>query len=102
MQSQVTEVGWALVLFCFRNKIEVVNRQGRIYARVLAMPVSFVECNKMQASTGTKSQNSYEGPVLKKLLPEEAKKFLLHHAELGDQGAKELLALVRPTGKAAR
>jgi len=34
---------------------------------------------------------------LKKLAPEEAKKFLLHHANLGDQGAKEILALVRPT-----
>jgi hypothetical protein len=53
----------------------------------------------MQRSTGTKPQKSYEGPALKKLASEEAKKFLLHHADLGDQGAKEILALVRPTDK---
>jgi hypothetical protein len=56
----------------------------------------------MQRSTGTKPQKSYEGPALKKLPPQEAKKFLVHHAKLGDQGAKEILALVRPTDKAAK
>ena len=56
----------------------------------------------MQRSAGTKPQKSYEGPALKKLTPKEAKKFLLHHAKLGDQGAKDILALVRPTDKAAK
>ena len=56
----------------------------------------------MQETTGTKPQKSYEGPALKKLKPKEAEKFLLHHANLGDQGAKEILALVRPTDKGAK
>ena len=56
----------------------------------------------MQRSTGAKLQKSYERPALKKLAPKEAKKFLLHHANLGDQGAKEILALVHPIGKAAK
>jgi hypothetical protein len=46
----------------------------------------------MQPSTGTKRQKSYERPTLKKLASEEAEKFLVHHANLGDQGAKEILA----------
>lgn len=41
-------------------------------------------------------RNAYEMPCLRKLEPEEAKQFLLHHAELGDPDAKELLALVLP------
>jgi hypothetical protein len=53
----------------------------------------------MQRSTSTKLQKSYEGPALKKLTPKQAEKFLLDHAKLGDQGAKEILALVRPTDK---
>jgi hypothetical protein len=61
-----------------------------------------VECSKLQETTGTKPQKSYEGPALKKLTPKEAKKFLLHHANLGDQGAKEILALFRPTDKGAK
>jgi hypothetical protein len=40
--------------------------------------------------------NTYEMPCLKKLKPEEAKQFLLHHGKLGDPGAKEVLALVLP------
>jgi hypothetical protein len=56
----------------------------------------------MQESNGTKPQNSYEGPALTKLPPQEAKKFLVHHAKLGDQGAKEILALIRPTDKATK
>ena len=40
--------------------------------------------------------NTYETPSLEKLKPEEAKQFLLHHANLGDPGAKEVLALVLP------
>jgi hypothetical protein len=56
----------------------------------------------MQESTGTKAQKSYEGPALKKLTPDEAKKFLVHHADLGDQGAKEILALVRSTDESAK
>jgi len=56
----------------------------------------------MQRSTGTKRQKSYVRPALTKLAPEEAKKFLFHHANLGDQGAKEILALVRPTDKASK
>jgi hypothetical protein len=50
----------------------------------------------MPRSTGTKLQKSYEEPSLKKLRPEQAKKFLLHHANKGDQGAKEILDLVLP------
>jgi len=51
----------------------------------------------MQRSTGTKPQKSYEAPALKKLKREEAKNFLRHHANMGDQGAKDILKLVLPT-----
>jgi hypothetical protein len=51
----------------------------------------------MQESTGTKPQPAYEGPTLEKLTPEQAKEFLLRHANLGDQGAKDILSLVLPT-----
>jgi len=56
----------------------------------------------MQGSTGTKLQKAYEGPVLKKLTPEQAKKFLVHRASMGDQGAKDILALVRPARKPSK
>ena len=52
----------------------------------------------MQQPTGTKLQKSYEEPALRRLGPEQAKKFLLDHATRGDQGAKDILALVLPTG----
>ena len=45
---------------------------------------------------------AYETPWLKKLRPEEAEQFLLHHAKLGDSGAKELLALVSPGDESSR
>ena len=50
----------------------------------------------MRQSTGTKLQKSYEEPALKKLRPEQAKKFLLHHANRDDQGAKDILKMVLP------
>jgi len=50
----------------------------------------------MQRSTGTKPQKAYEGPALNQLTAEEGKKFLLHHANMGDQGAKDILKLVPP------
>jgi hypothetical protein len=53
----------------------------------------------MRQSTGTKLQKSYEEPALEKLTPEQAKKFLLNHANKGDQGAKDILELVLPTRK---
>jgi len=56
----------------------------------------------MQHSTGAKPQKSYEKPALKKLRPEQAKKFLVHHASMGDQGAKDILALVRPARKPSK
>jgi hypothetical protein len=56
----------------------------------------------MQRSTSTRLHKSYEGPALKALAPEQAKEFLLCHAKLGDEGAKEILALVLPTDKAAQ
>jgi hypothetical protein len=43
--------------------------------------------------------NTYETPSLKTLKPEEAKQFLLHHANMGDAGAKEVLDLVLPRHK---
>jgi hypothetical protein len=43
--------------------------------------------------------NTYEPPSLKKLRSEEAKQFLLHHANMGDSGAKEILDLVSPERK---
>jgi len=54
----------------------------------------------MQRSSETKLQEAYGIPALAlmNLTPEQAKKFLLHHANLGDQGAKEILKLVLPTG----
>jgi hypothetical protein len=87
-------VGWALVLFCFRNKIEVVNVQDRIYTRVFPKTIFICGVQQMQQST-SKMQKSYEEPTLRKLRPEQAKKFLLHHANMGDQGAKDILELVR-------
>ena len=45
---------------------------------------------------------TYETPWLKKLRPEDAEHFLLHHAKLGDPGAKELLALVSPGDENSR
>jgi hypothetical protein len=51
----------------------------------------------MQESTGTIPQKFYEGPGLEKLTPEQAKEFLLRHANLGDPGAKDILKLVLPT-----
>jgi hypothetical protein len=53
----------------------------------------------MRQSTGTKLQKSYEEPALKKLTPEQAKKFLLHHANMGDQGAKDLIEVAFPSRK---
>ena len=91
-----------MVLFRFRNKIEEVNGLLRIYARVFLITIFFCGVQQMQQSTSAKPQKSYEGPALKKLRPKEAEKFLLHHAKLGDEGAKEILALVRPTDKAAK
>ena len=52
----------------------------------------------MQQSTGTKLQKSYEEPALRKLRPEQAEKFLLHHANMGDEGAKDILRMVLPKG----
>ena len=48
----------------------------------------------MQSAKTARILKTYESPTLKKLKPEEAKSFLLHHAGLGDPGAKELLTLV--------
>ncbi len=42
-------------------------------------------------------QKSYERPALRKLRPEQAKKFLIDHADKGDKGAKDILKLVLPT-----
>jgi len=52
----------------------------------------------MRQPTGTKLQKSYEEPALRKLKPEQAKKFLLRHANMGDQGAKDILRIVLPKG----
>lgn len=40
--------------------------------------------------------NTYETPHLTKVKPKDAEQFLLHHAKLGDPGAKELLVLILP------
>ena len=50
----------------------------------------------MQSPNTARNLKSYESPTLKKLEPEEAKKFLVHHVNMGDSGAKEVLALVLP------
>ncbi|HEX6805165.1 MAG TPA: hypothetical protein VF133_15905 [Terriglobales bacterium] len=47
----------------------------------------------MPSAKEAKVSKIYEPPCLKKLNAEEAKQFLIHHATLGDPGAKELLAL---------
>jgi len=52
----------------------------------------------LKQSVGTKLLKSYEEPALEKLTPEQAKKFLLHHANMGDEGAKKILEIVLPTG----
>jgi hypothetical protein len=38
----------------------------------------------------------YQTPMLRKLTPEQASLILLGHASVGDQGAKDLLALIFP------
>ena len=43
-----------------------------------------------------KVRETYRSPTLKKLKPEEAKRFLLEHAQKGDQGAREILQLILP------
>jgi hypothetical protein len=48
----------------------------------------------MQSSKPGRVPHTYEPPVLRKLEPEEAQDFLLHHAKLGDQDAKDMLQLV--------
>ena len=50
----------------------------------------------MQSPNTATILKSYESPTLKKLEPEEAKKFLVHHVNMGDSGAKEVLVLVLP------
>jgi hypothetical protein len=55
----------------------------------------------MQSPKKARVRKAYDTPFLKKLEPKEAQEFLLHHANLGDQAAKEILALVRPTDRAA-
>jgi hypothetical protein len=50
----------------------------------------------MSSPKEARVSKTYETPCLKKLNAEEAKQFLIHHARLGDPGAKELLALVWP------
>ena len=50
----------------------------------------------MQLPNTARILKSYESPTLKKLEPEEAKKFLVHHVNMGDAGAKEVLVLVLP------
>ena len=47
-------------------------------------------------------QSTYETSCLKKLKPQEAKQFILHHAKQGDPGAKDLLALILPGKKNSR
>jgi hypothetical protein len=100
-------LGFGAVLF--RNKIEVVNRQMQI--RVKVAGARFFGCGVlyMQPSTGTKPQKSspekpyaqklYEPPGLKKLTPNQAEKLLLDHSSRGDQGAEDILDLVRVSGK---
>jgi len=53
----------------------------------------------MQSPKEARVLNTYETPCLKKLKPEEAKQFLLHHASMGDSGAKEILDVVLPERK---
>ena len=43
-----------------------------------------------------KIPETYRSPTLKKLQPGEAKRFLLEHAQKGDQGAREILQLILP------
>ena len=40
------------------------------------------------------SPNTYSSPKLEKLTSEQAKPFLVQHANRGDQGAKDLLELL--------
>jgi len=48
----------------------------------------------MQSAKRARIPKTYGSPTLKRLKPEEAMKFLLHHANMGDTGAKEILVLV--------
>jgi hypothetical protein len=50
----------------------------------------------IQSPKQARVPKTYESPILKKLGPTEAEDFLLHHAKLGDQGAKDILQLVSP------
>jgi len=50
----------------------------------------------MELSKLGRVPHTYEPPVLRKLESTEAQDLLLHHAKLGDQGAKDMLQLVSP------
>jgi hypothetical protein len=50
----------------------------------------------MQSAKPARIPNRYESPTLKKLKPEDAEQLLVHHAKMGDSGAKEILALLLP------
>jgi hypothetical protein len=53
----------------------------------------------MQSAKTARIPKRYEPPTLKKLKPEVAEQFLVHHAKMGDSGAKEILALLLPANK---
>lgn len=44
-------------------------------------------------------RKTYECPTLKRLPPKQAVRLLMGHTCLGDQGAKDLLALLFPTSR---
>jgi len=47
-------------------------------------------------------KRTYSSPKLSKLTPDQANLTLLGHASCGDQGAKDLLAVLYPLSKAER
>jgi hypothetical protein len=50
----------------------------------------------MQSPKKARVLKTYDSPVLRKLEPKAAQDFLLHHATIGDPGAKDILQLVSP------
>lgn len=67
-----------------------------------SMSIQLLELRYMGYPKKALVPNAYETPRLKKLKPQQAEQFLLHHAKLGDPGAKELLALISPRNENSR
>jgi hypothetical protein len=86
-------------LFRFRNKSEIVNSRSANLCEIRLQINLIFGVAVMQSAKPARIPKRYESPTLKKLKPEDAKQFLVHHANMGDSGAQEILALLLPANK---